>query len=67
LESISNPTNSMGKTSRDTFPYSFTPPFSFRLVVTAFDNFEYPWDVQASMLLLLCLLNGFQSCLGLNN
>jgi len=47
----------MGKTGGDTFPHSFTPPPSFRLFVTAF---EYPWDVQASMLLLLCLLNGFQ-------
>ena len=26
----------------------------------AFENFEYPWDAQASTLLLLCLLNGLQ-------
>ncbi|GAB0189192.1 cGMP-dependent protein kinase 2 [Grus japonensis] len=31
-----------------------------RLVTAAFENFEYPWDVQASMLLLLGLLNMFQ-------
>jgi len=48
------------KTRGDTFPQSFTPPLSFRLVITAFENFEYLWDVQASMLLLFCLLNGFQ-------
>jgi len=50
----------MRKTGGDTFPHSFTPPLSFRLVVTAFENFEYPWDAQASMLLLFCLLNVFQ-------
>jgi len=26
----------MGKTGGDTFPHAFTPPLSFRLVVTAF-------------------------------
>jgi len=36
------------------------PSLSFRLVLKAFENFEYPWDAQASSLLLLCLLNGFQ-------
>jgi len=36
------------------------PSFSFRLDTTSFENFEYPWDVQVSMLLLLCLLNVFQ-------
>ena len=41
----------MGKTKGDTFPHSFTPPLSFRLVLTAFENFEF---------LLFCLLNGFQ-------
>jgi len=50
----------MGKTRGDTFPHSFTPPLCFRLVVTAFENFQYPWDVQASVFLLFCLLNGFQ-------
>jgi len=41
-------------------PHSFTSPLSFRLVLMAFENFEYPWDAQASTLLLLCLLNGLQ-------
>jgi len=48
------------KTGGDSLPHSFTLPLSFRLVLTAFENFEYPWDAQASTLLLLCLLNGFQ-------
>jgi len=43
-EFINNQTHSMGKTGGDTFPLSFTPPVSFRLVLTAFENFEYPWD-----------------------
>ena len=50
----------MGKTRGDAFSHSFTPPLSFRLVLTAFENFEYPWDAPAIMLLLLCLLNGIQ-------
>jgi len=50
----------VGKTGGDTFPHSFTPPLSFRLVLMAFENFEYPWDAQASTLLLFCLLNGLQ-------
>jgi len=50
----------VGKTRGEAFPHSFTPPLSFKVVVTAFENFEYPWDAQASMLLLLGLLNGFQ-------
>jgi len=41
LEFINNRTQSMGKMGGYTFPHSFTPPFSFRLVVTAFENFEY--------------------------
>jgi len=49
----------MGKARPDTFPHSFTPPLSFRLL-TAFENFEYLWDSQASMFLLFCLLNRFQ-------
>jgi len=60
LEFINNRTQSVGKTGGDAFPNSFTPPLSFRLVLTAFENFQYPWDAQASTLLLLCLLNGFQ-------
>jgi len=59
-EFINHQTHSMGKTRGDAFPDSFSPPLSFRLVVTAFENFEYPWDAQASTLLLFCLLNGFQ-------
>jgi len=59
-EFINNRTHSVGKTGGDNFPHSFTPPLSFRLVLTASENFEYLWDAQASMFLLLCLLNGFQ-------
>jgi len=59
-EFINNQTYSMGKTGGDTFPHSFTLLFSFRLVMTAFENVERPWDVQASMFLLVCLLNVFQ-------
>ena len=59
-EFINNQTQSMAKTRGDTFPHSFSPPLSFRLVITAFENFKYPWDAHASMFLLLCLLNGFQ-------
>jgi len=60
LEFIKNRTQAVGKTRGDTFPHSFAPPLSFRLVLTAFENFEYPWDAQASGFLLLCLVNGFQ-------
>jgi len=59
LEFVNNRTHSVGKTRGDTFPHSFTPPLSFRLVLTAFENFEYPWDAQTSTLLLFYLLNGF--------
>jgi len=59
LEFINNQTQSVGKTGGDTSPHSFAPPLSFRLVLTAFENFEYPWDAQASTLLLFCLPNGF--------
>ena len=59
-EFINNQTHSVGKTGGDTSPYSFSPPLSFRLIVTTFENFEYSWDAQASTLLLLCLPNGFQ-------
>jgi len=60
LEFVNNQTQSVGKTGGDTFPHSFAPPLSFRLVLTAFEDFEYSWDVQASGFLLLCLLNGLQ-------
>jgi len=60
LEFVNNRTQSVGKTGEDTFPHSFAPPLSLRLVLMDFENFEYPWDAQASSLLLLCLLNGFQ-------
>jgi len=50
----------VGKTRGDALPHSFTPLLSFRLVLTAFENFEYPWDAQDSILLLFCLLNGLQ-------
>jgi len=59
LEFANNQTQSVGKTEGDTFPHSFIPPLSLRLVLTAFENSEYPWDAQASTLLLFCLLNGF--------
>jgi len=50
----------VGKTGEYIFPHSFAPPpLSFRLVLTAFENFKYPWDAQGSWLLLLSLLNGF--------
>jgi len=59
LEFVNNQTQSVGKTKGDTFLHSFAPPLSFRLVLTAFENFEYPWEAQASSLLLSCLLNRF--------
>jgi len=48
------------KTGGNTFPHSFNPPLTFRLVLMAFENFEYPWDAQDSTLLLFCLLKGLQ-------
>jgi len=60
LEFVNNRTQSVGKTGGDTFPDSVTPPLSFRLVLKAFENFEYLWDAQPSTLLFFCLLNGFQ-------
>jgi len=60
LEFVNNQTQSVGKTGGDTSPHSFAPRLSLRLVLTAFENFEYPWDAQGSTLLLLCLLNGLQ-------
>jgi len=36
LEFVNNQTESVGKTRGDTFPHSFAPPPSFRLVLTAF-------------------------------
>jgi len=38
LEFVNNQTQSVGKTEGDTFPYCFTPPLSFRLVLMAFEN-----------------------------
>jgi len=60
LEFVNNQTQAVGKTGGDSFPHCFAPPPSFRLLLRAFENFDYPWDAQASTLLLLCLLNGFQ-------
>jgi len=59
LEFVNNQTQSVGKTEEDTSPTLSPPPLSLRLVLTAFENFEYPWDAQASTLLFFCLLNGF--------
>jgi len=36
LEFVNNQTQSVGKTRRDTFPHSFAPSLSLRLVLTAF-------------------------------
>jgi len=60
LEFVNNRSQSVEKTGGDVFPHSFALPLSFRLVLMAFENFEYPWDAQASTLLLFCLLNGLQ-------
>jgi len=60
LEFVNNRTQTVAKTEADTFPHSFAPPLSLRLVLTAFENFEYLWDAQASTLHSLCLLNGLQ-------
>jgi len=57
---VNNQTQSVGKTGGDTFSHSFAHPLSFRLVLRAFENFEYLWDAQASGFLLLCFLNGLQ-------
>jgi len=42
LEFVNNQTQSVGKTGGDTFPHSFAFPLSFRLVLMAFKNLEYP-------------------------
>jgi len=60
LEIVNNQTQSVGKTEGDTFPHSFAPPLSFRLLLRAFEDFEYPWDAQSSGFLLFCFLNGLQ-------
>jgi len=39
LELVNNQTQPVGKTEGDTFPHSFSPPLSFRPVLTAFENF----------------------------
>ena len=65
-ELFSSGRQSVKGTGRDVFyhlytlPFSFTLLFSSRLVTIALQDFEYPWDVQTSMLLLLCLLNVLQ-------
>ncbi|GAB0207580.1 hypothetical protein GRJ2_003223700 [Grus japonensis] len=48
---------SMGYTMRNTFTF----PFSFKLITTILENFEYTWDVQTSTLLFLGLLNMFKA------
>jgi len=53
LEFVNKQTQPVGKTGGDTFPHSFAPPLSLRLVLTAFENFEYLWDAQASTLLFV--------------
>jgi len=52
LEFVNNQTQSVGKAEGDTSPTLLPPPLSLKLVLTAFENFEYPWDAQASTLLL---------------
>jgi len=59
-EIINNRTHSMRKTGGNTYPHSFTPPLSFRLVRKAFESFQYLWDAQASRIVLFCLLTQFQ-------
>lgn len=61
----------MGEGKGDTFshfhfPLSFPFPFFTRLVTVALQNFEYNWDVQNNMFLLLCLLNVFQVLFKIN-
>jgi len=56
-EFINNYIQFMRKMGGGNFHHSFTSPFFFRLDTTAFENL---WDVQASMLLLLCILDVFQ-------
>jgi len=46
LDFVNNQTQPVGKTEGDTFPHSFAPALSLRLVLTAFENFQYPWDAQ---------------------
>ena len=61
-ETINNYTlylfSSESQATGETHFFSF--PFSCRQITVAPENFEYPWDVQTSMVLLLCLLNVFQ-------
>jgi len=52
--------NLVGKKKEDPFPHFFTFPFSSGLVKIPLEDFEYPWDVQTIMFLLLHLLNTFQ-------
>ena len=69
LETINNYTyyfssSSEGQALWETPSYTF--PFSLRPITTALENSERPWDVQASMFLLLCLLNVYQVLLRVN-
>jgi len=38
----------------------FQPRPFCELITIALENFEYSWDVQTSMLLLVCVMNAFQ-------
>ena len=53
--------NLWGKPKGIPSPTPSAHPISFRLVLMAFENFEYPWDAKASGFLLLCFLNGLQA------
>ena len=57
----------MEEIREDTFQQFLSLPFtspSFcrarELITIALENFEYSWDVQTSMLLLVCVMNAFQ-------
>lgn len=51
----------MGETGEDIFRQFFSLSSSFLQVVTiAPESFEYPWDVQTSVFLLLCVVDVFQ-------
>lgn len=39
---------------------SYIFPLSSRLITIAPDYFQYPWEVETNVFLLLCLLNAFQ-------
>ena len=57
----------MEEIREDTFQQFLSLPFTFpsvhrvqELVTIALENSEYLWDVQTSMLLLLCVMTVFQ-------